>query len=67
MVQEAVQRLAQNLRQTKIPLTLISQYLPRHYLSVRRGRLSLDPEALIEAGIRLVLEDYSMAVTPGGS
>jgi D-tagatose-1,6-bisphosphate aldolase subunit GatZ/KbaZ len=67
MVQEAVQRLAQNLRQTKIPLTLISQYLPRHYLSVRRGRLSPDPEALIEAGIRLVLEDYSMAVTPGGS
>jgi D-tagatose-1,6-bisphosphate aldolase subunit GatZ/KbaZ len=66
MVQEAVQRLLQNLRQTKIPLTLISQYLPRHYLSIRRGRLRPDPEALIEASIRLVLQGYSAAAVPGG-
>jgi D-tagatose-1,6-bisphosphate aldolase subunit GatZ/KbaZ len=63
MVEEAVSILLQNLQRVEIPLTLISQYLPRHYLEIRRGRLTADPEALIQASIRMVLDDYSEAIS----
>jgi len=62
MVKDAVAFLIKNLKQTEIPLTLISQYLPRHYLEIRKGRLTADPEDLIRASVRFVLEDYSSAV-----
>jgi D-tagatose-1,6-bisphosphate aldolase subunit GatZ/KbaZ len=62
MVREAVDFLIKNLRQVGIPLTLISQYLPRHYLEIREGRLTAEPEDLILASIRMVLDDYSKAV-----
>jgi len=62
MVQEAVSILVQNLKRVEIPLTLISQYLPLHHAEIRRGSLSADPEELIQASIRMVLEDYSLAV-----
>jgi D-tagatose-1,6-bisphosphate aldolase subunit GatZ/KbaZ len=62
MVADAVNFLIANLKQVAIPLTLISQYLPRHYLQIREGRLTADPEALIDASVRMVLEDYSQAV-----
>jgi tagatose-1,6-bisphosphate aldolase non-catalytic subunit AgaZ/GatZ len=41
---------------------LISQYLPRHYREIREGRLTADPDELIEASIRMTLQDYSQAV-----
>jgi D-tagatose-1,6-bisphosphate aldolase subunit GatZ/KbaZ len=62
MVADAVNFLIANLKQVAMPPTLISQYLPRHYLQIREGRLAADPEALIDASIRMVLEDYSQAV-----
>jgi D-tagatose-1,6-bisphosphate aldolase subunit GatZ/KbaZ len=62
MVKEAVSVLLQNLQRVEIPLTLLSQYLPRHYVEVRQGTLITDPEELILASIRMVLEDYSQAV-----
>jgi D-tagatose-1,6-bisphosphate aldolase subunit GatZ/KbaZ len=62
MVREAVDFLIRNLKQADIPLTLISQYLPRHYPEIREGRLTADPEDLIHASIRMVLRDYSGAV-----
>jgi D-tagatose-1,6-bisphosphate aldolase subunit GatZ/KbaZ len=62
MVEEAVTILLQNLQRVEIPHTLVSQYLPRHYLEIRRGSLSADPEALIQASIRMVLDDYSEAI-----
>ncbi|MBN2551738.1 MAG: class II D-tagatose-bisphosphate aldolase, non-catalytic subunit, partial [Spirochaetales bacterium] len=61
MVKGAVELLLENMRQVEIPLTLISQYLPRHYREIREGRLNTDPEELIEASIRMVLRDYSAA------
>jgi D-tagatose-1,6-bisphosphate aldolase subunit GatZ/KbaZ len=62
MVTEAISILLQNLRKVEPPLTLLSQYLPRQYMEVREGRLTADPEELINAGIRMVLDDYSRAV-----
>jgi D-tagatose-1,6-bisphosphate aldolase subunit GatZ/KbaZ len=62
MVRDAVDQLLRNLRQSGIPLTLLSQYLPRHYREIRRGRLTADPEDLIRASIRMILQDYSAAV-----
>ncbi len=62
MVKDAVDFLIKNLGQVTIPLTLISQYLPRHYLEIREGRLTAKPEELIQASIHLVLRDYSAAV-----
>jgi D-tagatose-1,6-bisphosphate aldolase subunit GatZ/KbaZ len=62
MVKEAVDLLLTNLRRVEIPLTLLSQYLPQHYLEIREGRLSGDPADLITASIRMILQDYSAAV-----
>jgi D-tagatose-1,6-bisphosphate aldolase subunit GatZ/KbaZ len=62
MVKEAVELLLRNLRAVEIPMTLISQYLPRHHLEIRAGRLTVDPDDLIDASIRMVLRDYSAAV-----
>jgi D-tagatose-1,6-bisphosphate aldolase subunit GatZ/KbaZ len=62
MVAEAVDFLIRNLKQVDIPLTLIGQYLPRHYLEIREDRLTGDPEELIAASIRMVLGDYSAAI-----
>jgi D-tagatose-1,6-bisphosphate aldolase subunit GatZ/KbaZ len=62
MVKDSVDLLLKNLRQVKIPLTLLSQYLPRHYQEIRKGNLTTDPESLIAASIRVTLQDYSAAV-----
>jgi D-tagatose-1,6-bisphosphate aldolase subunit GatZ/KbaZ len=64
MVKDAVDLLLQNLQQVKIPLTLLSQYLPRHYLEIRKGKLTADPENLIAASICMTLQAYSAAVRP---
>jgi D-tagatose-1,6-bisphosphate aldolase subunit GatZ/KbaZ len=64
MVKGAVELLLKNLSQVRIPLTLISQYLPRHYLDIRGGSLKTSPEQLIEASIRMTLQGYSEAVLP---
>ncbi len=60
-VQEAVGRLLSNLSAVAIPLTLLSQFLPLHYRSVREGLLSRDPKALLTESVRLVLSGYSSA------
>jgi len=64
MVRGAIALLLNNIRQVPIPLTLLSQYLPRHYLKIREGRLTASPEELIQASIRMILKDYSEAVQP---
>ena len=63
MVKDAVDFLMKNLKQVDVPLTLLSQYLPRHFREIRKGRLTADPEDLINASIRMVLQDYSTAVS----
>jgi D-tagatose-1,6-bisphosphate aldolase subunit GatZ/KbaZ len=63
-VEKAVEHLKSNLRGVEIPLSLLSQYLPRQYPRVRLGLMSADPDHLIEAQIAEVLDLYQRAVQP---
>jgi D-tagatose-bisphosphate aldolase class II non-catalytic subunit len=57
----AVGRLFARLDGTKIPETLISQFLARLYPDVVGGRLAPNPRALCLAAIRKALDPYSSA------
>ena len=60
-IQEALQRLLKNLKQTGIPLTLLSQFLPEEYRDVRLKQLKNEPQAIILHKIQNRLKDYSVA------
>jgi D-tagatose-1,6-bisphosphate aldolase subunit GatZ/KbaZ len=60
-VQKELEILLANLSSTEIPATLISQYLPQQYESVRAEAIAAQPESLIEDRIRQVLNLYSSA------
>jgi len=60
----AVHTLISNLRQTRIPETVLGTFLPDAYHAVRAGTLEPDPEALIKHRIRQVLETYADACQP---
>jgi D-tagatose-1,6-bisphosphate aldolase subunit GatZ/KbaZ len=60
-VEASLEKLFSNLEEMKIPLSLLSQYLPSQYESVREGRLVLDPKGLARDKIRDVLRIYSYA------
>ncbi|MGH8263299.1 MAG: D-tagatose-bisphosphate aldolase, class II, non-catalytic subunit [Steroidobacteraceae bacterium] len=60
-VQQACETLLGNLRTTPVPLTLLSQYLPRQYEAVRDGRLAGSVDALLRDGIATALRPYLRA------
>lgn len=60
-VDAALDRLFTNLEEMGIPLSLLSQYLPSQYESVREGCLVLNPKALARDKVRDVLRIYSYA------
>ncbi|MBV8854958.1 MAG: D-tagatose-bisphosphate aldolase, class II, non-catalytic subunit [Sinobacteraceae bacterium] len=60
-VQQACEGLLENLRTQRIPLTLLSQYLPLQYAAVRAGRLDNDPHELLIEGVAQVLRGYAAA------
>ncbi len=60
-VQAAVNQLLQNLQKRKIPLTLLSQYLPEQYRAVRNGDIENFPHDLILHKIHHTLKDYAIA------
>jgi len=60
----AVKKLLDNLNSVHIPLSLLSQYLPRQYGKVRAGELLNVPEALIKDRIAEVYEKYRFATRP---
>jgi D-tagatose-1,6-bisphosphate aldolase subunit GatZ/KbaZ len=64
-VRAACDALLTNLRARRIPLTLLSQYLPTQYVAIREGSLGNDPRALVLDGVALVLRDYAKACHPG--
>ncbi len=72
-VNNALRKLIKNLTTQRMPLTLISQFLPDQYPAVREGRITNTPEALIQNRICSVIADYvyacqidnsSLTVTP---
>ena len=57
-VQEAINKLFENLRSVNIPLTLISQYMPIQYTKVREGKLSSDPASLAKDRVVNCIDEY---------
>ena len=53
--------LLARLRRESMPLTLLSQYLPRQYESIRAGRLDSNVDAVLNDGIASSLRPYIRA------
>ena len=60
-VQQAVERLMADLGEKPLPLTLLSQYLPRQYEKVRSGELGNQPHTLLLDRVMEVLDGYESA------
>lgn len=60
-VQAAVARLLAHLSAAPMPLSLVSQYMPRQYERVRMGMMPLHPQALLMDAVRSVLIEYLAA------
>lgn len=60
----ACERMLDALSAAGIPLTLLSQYLPRQYDAIRAGTLPNDPRAIALDGVAQVLRHYAAACRP---
>jgi len=60
-VQRACELLLARLRRATMPLTLLSQYLPRQYDSVRAGHLQPNVDEILHDGIACALRPYMRA------
>lgn len=60
-VQQASTALLSNLRNRPLPLTLVSQHLPRQYAAIRAGLLAPSVDALLGDGIASALRPYIRA------
>ena len=63
-VQRACAMLLDNLRGHPLPMTLVSQYLPRQYEAIRTRRLDATVDALLADGIASALRPYIRACAP---
>ena len=63
-VQRATAALLEDLSRHRIPMTLLSQFLPAQYEAVRDGSLTGDPKALVLEGVARVLRSYAAACAP---
>jgi len=61
-VKESLELLISNLKSVKIPLSLISQFLPMQYKMVREDAIEIDPIVFIREAIKNVLDKYFYAV-----
>jgi len=60
-INSAKNKLIDNLRKNKIPLSLISQFMPYQFYEVLDGKLANDPMELVLNYIRLISGIYSRA------
>jgi D-tagatose-1,6-bisphosphate aldolase subunit GatZ/KbaZ len=63
-VGEACATLLEEIAGAGLPLTLLSQYLPRQYAAIREGRLAHDARAILLDGVAQVLQQYAQACRP---
>ena len=61
-VKKSVGRLLDNLSKQKIPLSVLSQYMPEQFKKIRAGELKNQPYSLIKDRILNVLDSYAKAV-----
>jgi D-tagatose-1,6-bisphosphate aldolase subunit GatZ/KbaZ len=60
-VLEACETLLENLRSRPLPLTLLSQYLPRQYAAIRARELTPSVDALLREGVADSIRPYMRA------
>ncbi|MBI6548262.1 D-tagatose-bisphosphate aldolase, class II, non-catalytic subunit [Xenorhabdus lircayensis] len=60
-VEQAVEKLIENLSRNPVPLSMLSQYLPEQAEAVKQGRLSAEPKAWVMDKVRTVLLHYANA------
>lgn len=60
-VQQAMEKLFENIDSVKIPLGLLHQFLPTQYKKVREGLMELNARELVKGRIIDVIEDYNYA------
>lgn len=60
-IQNAFNLLISNLRANPIPLSMLSQYMPKQYQKVSEGIIDLEPTTLVIDKIQEVVEMYSKA------
>ena len=60
-VQAALKTLMQNLGERALPLSLLSQFVPRQYQKIRQHEIEGTPEAIVSDHIDEVLLDYDLA------
>jgi D-tagatose-1,6-bisphosphate aldolase subunit GatZ/KbaZ len=63
-IADSVNRLIGNLSHTKIPVSIVSLFLPAQYTRVCTGEIADDPISLIVDKIKDVLRIYAQACTP---
>ena len=61
--------MCERLDRAKVPLTLLSQFLPRQHEAVREGRLTVASHEILREGVALALRPYLAAcsVAPGAA
>jgi D-tagatose-1,6-bisphosphate aldolase subunit GatZ/KbaZ len=66
-VQASFTLLIRNLGDKPLPLSLVSQFFPRHHSLIREGRLINSAEAILTESVLFVLRDYIRAcrIDPG--
>lgn len=60
-IEQAVERMFENLNLAGIPLPLISQFLPEQYRDIRNNLLGVTAQELVKAKIKQVTEVYAQA------
>ena len=58
---QAKDRLFKNLRKNRIPLSLLSQFMPTQFHKVLNGTLANDPKEIVLDYIRIITGVYSRA------
>ncbi len=62
-ITSALNKLIFNLSNNEIPLSLISQFLPEEYTAICNGKISCNPEELINNKITKILDIYNYAIS----
>lgn len=60
-VQEAITKLMENLSNTEIPMTLLSQYLPYQWRHIKEGKINNNPHEIVNDYVKLYFDDYHYA------
>ena len=58
----SMNKLFDNLREYRIPMNMLHQYMPLSYAKVRDGIIPLDPRELALDGVQIFMADYEYAV-----